>query len=62
MVTPLCESFSPGPQLSPFRGELEARALKPLEQTKVLGFSIGLAEGEELSCRRPSPFISGRRD
>jgi len=49
MVTPLCNSFSPGPQLSPFRGELEARALRPLEQTKVLGFGIGLAEGEELS-------------
>lgn len=51
LVVPLCPHgiFNPGSWLSPFKGELEGRALKPLEQTKVLGYTVGLSPGEEVN-------------
>ncbi|MGC9210473.1 MAG: DNA primase small subunit domain-containing protein [Acidilobus sp.] len=53
IVTPLCDSFAPGPWMSPFRGELEARALKGLDQTRIIGYSVGFREGEELALPAP---------
>lgn len=49
IVTPICDSFTPGPQLSPFRGTLEAKATKGLDPTRILGFEVSLTEREELS-------------
>ena len=51
LVAPLCEgeAFKPGKWLSPFHGEAECRAVKSLDQTKILGYSVGFSEGEELS-------------
>ena len=54
IVTPLCDSFSPGPMLSPFRGELEAKALRQIDEAKVLGYSVGAVEGEELALPAPA--------
>ncbi len=53
IVTPLCDSFSPTPALSPFRGELGARALQPIDEVKVLGYSVGARGGEELDLPAP---------
>ncbi|AMD30335.1 DNA primase small subunit PriS [Acidilobus sp. 7A] len=49
IVTPLCDSFTPGPHLSPFRGSLDVKAIKALDQTSVMGFKVSLSNGEELS-------------
>ncbi|MGC9071536.1 MAG: DNA primase small subunit PriS [Acidilobus sp.] len=53
IVTPLCDSFAPGPLLSPFRGEVEARALKALDQVRLIGYSVGFKDGEELTLPAP---------
>ncbi len=47
LVVPLCDSFRPSQALSPFRGQLDVKAIKQVDEASILGYRISLSADEE---------------
>lgn len=49
LVIPVCGEFKPGKWLSPFYGDIDVKAIKDLENIKILGLNLNFKKSEELN-------------